>query len=120
VADFDSATLGCYLRIVGYMSRVFDERTAADTFARAYDVLDTSATSVMNELFDQQLLAVWLNFANGAIEWNRLVDTNGDNRVDTPFLRAVQAAESLRIDPTATRKQLDAMKKTLESWTNMP
>ena len=119
-ADFDSGTLGCYLRIAGYMSRVFDERTAADTFARAYDVLDTSSTSAINELFDQQLLAVWLNFANGAIEWNRLVDTNGDKKADTQFLKAVETAESLRNSPTTTRKQLDTMKQIIESWTNLP
>ena len=71
------------------MSRVFNERTAAATFAQAYDVLDTSATSQINELFDQQLLAAWLNFANGAIEWNQLVDTNGDKTADTPFLTAI-------------------------------
>ena len=56
-------------------------------------MLDTSATSQTNELFDQQLLAAWLNFANGAIEWNQLVDTNGDRTADTPFLTAMEAAE---------------------------
>ena len=65
-SDFDDAELQCYLRIASYMSRVFDERTAASTYAQASDVLDTSGTSVMLELFDQQLLAEWLNFANGA------------------------------------------------------
>ena len=118
--DFDSATLGCYLKIAAHMSTVFNDKTAAATFAQAYDVLDTSSTSQINELFDQQLLAAWLNFANGAIEWNRLVDTNGDKTPDTRFLTAIEAAESLRIKPTATRKQLDAMKKIVESWTNLP
>jgi hypothetical protein len=119
-SDFDAGTLTCYLAIAGYMSRVFDERTAAATFAQAYDVLDTSATSQMNELYDQQLLAAWLNFANGAIEWNQLVDTNGDKTADTPFLTAIGNAESLRIDPTTTRNQLDAMKRIVERWTNLP
>ena len=118
--DFDASTLDCYLQIAAYMSRVFDERTAAATYAEAYDVLDTSSTSVGTELFDQQLLAAWLNFANGAVEWNRLVDTNGDKRVDTPFLTAIVAAEAVRIDPATTRKKLDATKKTVESWTALP
>jgi hypothetical protein len=114
--DFDSATLNCYLNIAAYMSRVFN----AQTFAQAYDVLDTSGTSQMIELFDQQLLAAWLNFANGAIEWNRLVDTNRDRVPDTPFLTAMEAAESLRLNPATTSAQLDAMKRILESWTNLP
>ena len=118
--DFEAATLGCYLNITQHMSRVFDERTAAATFAQAYDVLDTSGTSRMDDLFDQQLLAAWLNFANGAIEWDRLVDTNGDRTPDTRFLTAIVAAESLRLDLAATRTQLDAMKKRVESWTSLP
>ncbi|WP_448002736.1 PKD domain-containing protein [Agromyces bauzanensis] len=119
-SDFDADTLDCYLLIAAYMSRVFDERTSAATFAQAYDVLDTSATSDTYELFDQQLLAAWLNFANGAIEWDRPVDTDRDRRADTPFLDAMVSAESLRIDPDSTRQELDAMKKILESWTSLP
>jgi hypothetical protein len=114
--DFDSATLDCYLAIAAYMSTVFNEQT----FAQAYEVLDTSGTSQINQLFDEQLLAAWLNFANGAIEWNRLVDTNRDRTADTPFLTAMEAAESLRLNPTTTRAQLDAMKRIVESWTNLP
>ena len=114
--DFDADTLNCYLGIAAYMSRVFN----AQTFAQAYDVLDTSGTSQSNELFDEQLLTAWLNFANGAIEWNRLVDTNRDRTPDTPFLTAMEAAETLRLNPATTRTQLDAMKRILESWTNLP
>ena len=114
--DFDADTLNCYLDIVAYMSRVFVDQT----FAQAYDVLDTRATSDINQLFDQQLLAAWLNFANGAIEWNRLVDTNRDRTPDTPFLTAMEAAENLRLNPATTRAQLDAMLRILESWTDLP
>jgi hypothetical protein len=118
--DIDATTADCYLKIVGYMSRVFNEQTAASTAAQSYDVLDTSATSVMNELFDQQLLAAWLNFANGAIDWNRLVDTNNDKRVDTQFLTAMVNAETVRLNPSVKRKQLEDTKKIVESWTNLP
>lgn len=117
---FDAAKLGCYLDIAGYMSRVFDERTAAATFAQAYDVLDVSKTSVMTELFDLQLLAVWLNFANGAIEFDQMVDTNGDKTLDTPFLAAVAAAETVRLNPAATRLQLEVQKNFLERLNNLP
>ena len=117
---FTAERMTCYLRIAGYMSRVFDEKTAASTFAQAADVLDTSSTSDINELFDQQLLAVWLNFANGAIAWDRLVDTNGDRVADTRFLDAVTVAETLRLNPNATQAQLDQQKRILERWTNLP
>ena len=119
-SEFSGPTMTCYQRIAGFMSRVFDERTAASTYAQAYDVLDVSSTSVMTELFDLQLLAAWLNFANGAIAWDRLVDTNGDKVVDTRFLDAITAAETLRLDPTATRTQLERQKAIIEGWTKLP
>ncbi|HEU5490593.1 MAG TPA: PKD domain-containing protein [Gaiellaceae bacterium] len=119
-SNFDAAKLGCYLKIAGYMSRVFDDRNDASTFLRAEDILETNLTSAILELFDQQLLATWLNFANGAMEWNRLVDTNGDKRADTRFLDAMKAAETLRLDPNATRAQLDRQKAIVLSWTTLP
>ena len=119
-SDFTSARLTCYLKIAGYMSRVFDEETAASTLPQAYDVLDVSGTSAIKELFDLQLLAAWLNFANGAIEHNRLVDTNLDRVADTPFLTAIAAAETLRLNPAATPTQLDRQKRIVESWTSLP
>lgn len=114
--DFDAETLNCYLRIAAYMSRVFGDQT----FVQAYDVLDTSGTREIDELFDEQLLAAWLNFANGAIEWDTLVDTNRDRTPDTPFLTAMEAAESLRLNPAATRDEIERVKRILESWTNLP
>jgi hypothetical protein len=119
-SDFDAATLTCYLKVAGYMSRVFSEQTAADMFAQAYLVLDTGPTKPLQQLFDVQLLAAWLNFANGAIEHNRLVDTNGDKTPDTPFLTAIAAAESVRLNPASTQEQLDRQKLIVESWTNLP
>ena len=106
--------LDCYLAIAHYMSRVFNEARSANTFEEAEDVLWTNATSDMTELLDQQLLSVWLNFANGSIEFGQLVDTNGDNTPDTPFLTAVAGAETVRLNPAATRQQLEAQKTILE------
>ena len=119
-ADFDATMLGCYVKIVDYMSRVFHQRTDASTFLRAEDVLETNLTSDILELFDQQLLAAWLNFANGAVEWNRLVDSDGDKRSDARFLDAIAAAEKLRLDPDASRAQLDRMKTIVAGWTKLP
>jgi hypothetical protein len=119
-SNFTAARLQCYLRIMGSLSRVFDEANDASTFPRAQAILETKQTSAMDELFDQQLLAAWMNFANGAMEHNRLVDTNGDKVADTRFLDAMRAAETLRLNPNRTRVQVDRMKALVQSWTLLP
>jgi hypothetical protein len=69
----------------------------------------------MSFLLDQQLLGVWLNFANGAFSWNDLVDTTGDGVPDTALSAAVSAAEAVRLDPSATRASLEARMKAMEA-----
>jgi len=114
-SDFDQPTLECYLAIAGYMSQVFDEVRDASTFDLAHDVLFVKQNSGnMEELFDRQLLAVWLNFANGSIEFDEMVDTDGDGVADTVFLDAVAAAEAVRLDPNATRAELQEQKDILQ------
>jgi hypothetical protein len=68
----------------------------------------------MSELLDRQLLAALLNFANGSVGWDELIDTDGDGVDDTTFSDVIAAAESVRADPTATRAQLEAQKDLLE------
>ncbi len=68
----------------------------------------------MQELFDQQLLAAWLSFADGAIEFSQLIDTNFDRVPDTPFLTAIAAAETVRLDPASTSQQIEVQKRILE------
>lgn len=117
---FSASELTCYLEIARYMSRVFNEVRPAASFAEAEDVLWTNNTSAMTELFDQHLLAAWLNFANGLIEFDELVDTNGDRIVDTPFLAAVFAAETVRLDSGATRQALEAQMNFLDRVNQQP
>jgi len=64
-------------------------------------------------LLDRQLLAVWLNFANGVIDFDEQVDTDGNGTPDTPLNTAVATAEAVRLDPTATKAQLLAQKDIL-------
>ena len=113
-SDFDQPDLECYLEIVGYMSLVFDEVRDASTFASAHDVLSVKKTAEMSELLDRQLLAAWLNFANGSIEYDELVDTDGDNVPDTAFADALAAAEAVRLNPAATHAELEEQKDILE------
>ena len=114
---FAEATLGCYLEIAGFMSAVFDEvRQGTGSFAQAANVLQVNGNQGgMAALLDQQLLAAWLNFANGAFGWDELVDTSGNGVPDTPFSAAIMAAEAVRLDPNASRAQLEAQKNILEA-----
>jgi hypothetical protein len=113
--DFDADELDCYLLVVGYMSLVFNEVRDASTRAAALDVLfvNLHGGSAI-EQFDRQLLAAWLNFANGAVGYDELVDSDGDGHVDTPFSAVMAAAESVRLDPHATRAEIEAQKDILE------
>jgi hypothetical protein len=114
--DFDTATLQCYLDIVGFMSTVFDEVNDASTLANALAVLAPGGNGGNAlPIFDRQLLAVWLNFANGAISLNELVDTDDNGNPDTPFAVAVATAETVRLDPTSTRAELLAQKDIIEA-----
>lgn len=114
--DFDAETLQCYLDIVGHMSTVFDEANDASTIALARAILSAAGTGGDPiKIFDRQLLAVWLNFANGAIGLDELVDTNDDGIPDTPFVVAVANAEAIRLDPTSTNAEVLAQKDILEA-----
>jgi hypothetical protein len=113
--DFDAATLQCYLDIAGFMSLVFHEVNDASTIPLARNVLDANKTGgdVIKNL-DRQLLAAWLNFANGAIGWTEMVDITGNSNVDTTFANAIQSAEAIRLNPLSTKAQLIAAAKQLE------
>lgn len=118
--EFSDATLGCYLAITRHMSLVFHEARALSTLQDARDVLRVNGNhGTMAELLDQQLLAAWLNFANGAVGYTELVDTDGDLIPDTPFHLALAAAEAVRLDPLATEAQLEVQKDMLERFNLM-
>jgi hypothetical protein len=105
--DFDQATLECYLAIVSHASTVFNEERDASTIEQAHDVLFLKQNQgSKREKLDRELLVVWLNFANGAIEYLELLDTDKDGIGDTPFADVVAAAEAVRLDPGATDKEI--------------
>lgn len=111
---FTDQELTCYLEIVDFVSLVFGETRSASTFAEAYDVLRVNGTSDMRQLLDRQLLAALLNFANGSIGWDELVDTNGDSIDDTAFSAVIATAEAVRNNPASTKAQIQAQKNLLE------
>jgi hypothetical protein len=116
--DFDDATLSCYLEIAAFVSKVFNEERDASTFEKAQAILfDQGGPVSKRDQLDRDLLTAWLNFANGAVEWNELVDT-GSGPPDTPFHQAMQIAESVRLDPHATPAQIDAQRAIVQRINN--
>jgi hypothetical protein len=113
--DFDAPTLLCYLSITGFMSQVFHEVVDASTLKLASAVLNPRGNrGTMRRLLEVQLLAAWLNFANGAIGYDELVDTTGDGLGDTPFSEAMAIAEAVYLDPTSSQEALETQKNILE------
>ena len=114
--DFETVELLCFLSITSYLSDIFDEvRSPLDTRAHAVNVLNVKQNDgTAEELFDEQLLAAWLNFANGSYDLDTPVDTDGDEINDSTFEDAVRAAEAVRLDNSATRAELLAQKDILE------
>ena len=114
--DFDDATLTCYLELAAYVSKVYNEARDASTFPKAQAILFDPGNSVRKrDQLDRDLLAAWLNFANGAVGWDELVDTNANGIADTAFHVAMQTAEAVRLDPNATPAQLDAERAIVQS-----
>ena len=116
--DHTGAQVQCLLKITGFMSRVFHEVRDASTPALATAVFDKSGSSLATDIFDLQLLAAWMNFADGRVALTDLVDTNWNGVPDTRFSDLVAQAEAVRLNPFATRSQLLAQKDRLDSFNN--
>lgn len=115
--DFTTERLECYLDIVRFMSDVFDEASGPlSTRSHAVDVLFVAGNNgSAEEIFDEHLLAAWLDFANGGFDLDTMVDSDGDGVVDATFLAVVTTAEAVRLDPASTRAEVLAQKAILEA-----
>ncbi|MCK5378351.1 MAG: hypothetical protein KAJ78_03060 [Acidobacteria bacterium] len=112
---FTEDELLCYLAMVNHMSSVFSELTDADSIADAKDTLHpANSNGDIRVQFDRQLLAVWLNFANGAAEFDELMDTDFDSVPDTELLEILCAAEAARLNPGTPDNVLENWKDILE------
>jgi hypothetical protein len=113
--DHTAAGVQCLLDITGFMSQVFHEVRDASTPQAATAVFDKSGSSLATDIFDVQLLAAWMNFADGRVVLTDLVDTNFNGVPDTTFSNLMAEAEAVRLNPAATRAQILAQKARLES-----
>ncbi len=86
-------------------------RSHAPVGARFY--LNTSGTSDARRLPGAQLLATWLNFANGSLGWNQMVGSNCDGTRDTRFNQVIHHVEDVFLDAGSTRSQLVSQKAVL-------
>ena len=112
---FSEDELLCYLAIVTHMSSVFSEETMADTVDDAKGMMHpANSRGAIEVQFDRQLMALWLNLANGAIEIDEPVDTDFDGIPNRPLLEVLCAAEEARLLP-APRAELENWKDILEA-----
>jgi hypothetical protein len=116
--DHTAAGIQCLLDITGFMSRVFHEVRDASTPALAASVFDKSGSSAATDIFDLQLLAAWMNFADGRVALTDLVDTNFDGVPDTLFSDLVAQAEAVRLNPASSRSAVLAQATRLDSFNN--
>lgn len=112
----DAPTLSCYLQISDLVSSVLSEVRDAASFDAAAAVLRDDQGSGARQRLDRQLLAALLNFANGAVDYDALIDTNGDGVADTAFSDVIAQAEAVRLDPEATTPAVLAQKDLLERF----
>jgi len=115
--DLDEATLLHYLAITDFSSSVFNEARDASIVASAQDVLFMQQKGGdAREQFDRELLTLWLNFANGAIEYHELLDIKikGDHPSNT-FAELVNYAESVRLNTSATDAEIREQKNILHN-----
>jgi hypothetical protein len=113
-SSFDAGTLQCYLDIAGYMSQVFHEVRNASTVAAAAAILADPTSGSLIDALDRQMLAAWLNFANGSVALSDLVDTHGNKALDGTFGDAMALAEAVRLNPASTRSALREQKDRIE------
>ena len=113
---FTPEELQCSLDIVNHLSSLFSEAVDADSRPDATAVLDPShSTGDIRVQLDRQLLALWLNFANGAIDYDTLVDTDFNHVPDTALLDVLCAAEAARLNPATPASVLESWKNIVEA-----
>ena len=107
--QIDTATAEGYLEIVNAVSSVFSETYPVNTLADVHTVL--SPTGSDRRLYARaQLMAAWLQFASGAVDFDATIQLNGGN---VAFLDLMANAEAVINNPASTDAQLHAVELDL-------
>ncbi|WP_369369857.1 discoidin domain-containing protein [Promicromonospora sp. Populi] len=107
--DYTTDELLCFLTITRAQSDVFDEEVDLTTLDDALQVLWARNHDEWVDVFDRQLLTLWLNVATGSVS---LEDPLGGGRTVGDLLHAIEAA---RLDEGATRTDLKEYQNALEA-----
>jgi FtsP/CotA-like multicopper oxidase with cupredoxin domain len=114
VLTFSQPQLQCYLDIAAALSGVFNEVRSAATIPLAFNsIFVAGLKGDMREQLDRQILTAWVNFANGSVELNELLDTNNNGVPDTTFSNVMTNAEAVRLNPASIKSQLQAQRDIL-------
>jgi hypothetical protein len=113
----------CQLTIVQRMSATFagpsskvtSAPVALRTAADAANVLQPSSSDERMKL-RREILTLWLDYANGAVGYGQLIDTNGDKRPDTAFSDVMANAERIGLNASATQGQLRDQRQLLAKF----
>lgn len=107
---FTTEELDCLLDIVGFYSTVFP--SGMDR-ADAVSVLHDPAKNDARTRFDEVALASWLNFANGARDFDDPVRPTGQKGTGSTWGAVMLAAEQVRMNPASTQKQINDARTVL-------
>jgi len=122
---YNSDFLFGFWEIIKFVSRIYDEAVSAQTLPEIEAILSKSEIgNPMVERARSQCLATLFNFASGSIDWDQLVDTDGetsdpDRIPDTVFSEAITQAEELILSPTSTDSEYEQAKDICDSINSM-
>jgi hypothetical protein len=108
--QIDTATAEGYLEIVNAVSSVFSETYAVNTMADVHAVLSPVGQDRRVHA-RAELMAAWLQFASGAVDWDATIQLNGG---PVAFLQLMSTAEAVINNPASTNAELHAVELDLQ------
>jgi hypothetical protein len=115
-AYFTPDALECLLAVSSFVSQTFNEVRTAATVADGRELLTPAPWWNARDQLDRQTLAALLNFANGAVAYDEMVDTDGNRVPDTTFGDMIINAETVRLSPLSTPLQVQAQIRILDRF----
>ena len=90
----DDETLQAYLDIINFASGFFSEEELARDIMEARTVMWAKGF-MMCDKAEAWLLSSWLNFANGGVEWDEMINTDFFGKPDYPFYEVMNKVECI-------------------------
>jgi hypothetical protein len=109
----DDAILEEYLEGVNFVSTYFSEVVQLTSIEEAGATLNPKGGD-MRRKAEVQLFAAWLNFINGAVGWDELINSNDDGLGTMPLHQIMTEIENILLDPDASKPELELAKDLAE------